>query len=226
METETEKVLPVQKAPTLAVKEEITDFYKKDVLNIIKKVLLSPVNGTYSLFVNRTEKSFNQSLILIASSAVVCMLFVFFSIPSQMREYAPWFSIMMKSAIFTITFLLLISLASFLIKMISGKASFKNELLTGALCGIPFTALIILTFLFSKIMMEPGMISSVALGGYSEIISKAGIFLVFIFYIILLCINILLQSLRASQTKDALAWYLSPAAIFLAFYFALKIVLM
>jgi hypothetical protein len=110
--------------------------------------------------------------------------------------------------------------------MISGKASFKNELLTGALCGIPFTALIILLFLFSKIMMDPEMISGLVYGGYSEIIAKAGFFLLVVFYIILLCINILLQSLRASGTKDALAWYLSPAGIFLAFYFALKIVLM
>jgi hypothetical protein len=226
METETEKVLPAQKAPTPAVKEEITDFYKKDVLNIIKKVLLSPVNGTYSLFINRTEKSFNQSLILIASSAVVCMLFAFFIIPSQVRQYAPGFTIMMKSAIFTIVFLLLVSLVSFCIKMISGKASFKNELLTGALCGIPFTVLIILLFLFSKIMMDPEMISGLAYGGYSEIIAKAGFFLLVVFYIILLCINILLQSLRASGTNDALAWYLSPAGIFVAFYFALKIILM
>lgn len=223
---ETEKVLPPQKAPTPVVKEEITNFYKKDVLNIIRKVLLAPVNGTYSLFINRTEKSFNQSLILIASSAVVCMLFAFFIIPSEVRQYAPGFTIMMKSAIFTIVFLLLISLVSFCIKMISGKASFKNELLTGALCGIPFTALIILLFLFSKIMMDTEMISGLVYGGYSEIIAKAGFFLLVVFYIILLCINTLLQSLRASGTKDALAWYLSPAGIFVAFYFALKIILM
>jgi hypothetical protein len=153
------------------------------------------------------------------------MLFSFFIIPSELRQYAPWFTIMMKSAIFTIIFLLLVSLASFCIKMISGKASFKNELLTGALCGIPFTALVILLFLFSKIMVDPEIISSFTYGNYGEIISKAGIFLLVVFYIILLYINILLQSLRASGTKDALAWYLSPAAIFLAFYFTFKIVL-
>ncbi|MEO9020493.1 MAG: hypothetical protein ABI237_15670 [Ginsengibacter sp.] len=223
---EAESTIPAQKETTPVVKEEIKNFYKKDVPAIIRKVLLEPVNGTYSLFVNRSEKSFNQSLILMASAAIVSMICVFLIIPSQIRQYAPWFSIMVKSAIFTIVFLLLISLISFGIKMISGKASFKNELLTGALCAIPFTALLLLLFLFSKIMMDEQMISSVAFGGYSQILSKAGIFLVFVFYIILLCINILLQSLRASGTKDALAWYLSPIGIFLAFYFTLKIVLM
>ena len=222
---ETEKVLPVQKTPTPAVTEEIKSFYKKDVAAIIKKVLLEPVNGTFSLFVNRAEKSYSQSLILIASAALVSMIFVFFSIPSAMRQYAPWFSIMVKCAFFTIVFLLLVSAISFAIKLISGKASFKNELLTGALCAIPFTALILILFLFSKVMMDEQMLSGLAFGSYSEIISKAGIFLVFVFYIILLCINILLQSLRASGTNDALAWYLSPAGIFLAFYLTIKIIL-
>lgn len=223
---EAEKIIPIQKEAMPDVKEEIKAFYKKDILGIIKKVLLEPVNGTYSLFENRTEKIFMQSLILIASAALASMIFIFLSIPSAMRQYAPWFSIVMKSAVFTVVFLLLVSLISFGIKMISGKASLKNELLTGALCAIPFTALVVILFLFSKIMMDEQMLSGLAFGGYSEIISKAGIFLVFIFYILLLCINILLQSLRASGTKDALAWYLSPAGIFLAFYLTIKIVLM
>ncbi|MDP4286193.1 MAG: hypothetical protein Q8891_17425 [Bacteroidota bacterium] len=223
---EAEGAIPSQKETPTIVKSEIKDFYKKDVLSIIRKVLLEPVSGTYSLFENRSEKSFNQSLILMASAALVSMAFVFLIIPSQIRQYAPWFSMLVKSAFFTIVFLLLVSLVSFCIKLISGKASFKNELLTGALCAIPFTALIFLLFFFSKIMMDEQMISSLAYGGYSEIISKAGIFLVFVFYIVLLFINILLQSLRASGTKDALAWYLSPIGIFLAFYLTIKIVFM
>lgn len=229
---EAEKVLPVQEnreslqksAPV--IKDEIKNFYKKDVIEIIKKVFLEPVNGTYSLFANRTEKAFSHSLILMASAAVFSMIFVYFIIPSQVREYAPVFSIMMRAAFFTLVFLFLVSLISFVIKMVSGKASFRNELLTGALCAIPYSAFVFLLFLFSKIMMNAETFSSIAFGNYMNIISQAGIFLVFVFYIVLLCINILLQSLRASGTKDALAWYLSPAAIFIAFYFTIKIVLM
>ena len=132
---------------------------------------------------------------------------------------------MFKAAFFTIVFLFLVSLISFGIKMISGKASFKNELLTGALCAIPYTVLVVLLFLTSKIMLNETVIGNLMYGDYTDIISKAGIFLVFIFYVILLFINVLLQSLRSSGTKDAIAWYLSPLGIFLAFYITFKIVI-
>lgn len=223
---EAEKVIPIQEEEAPALKAEIKEFYKKDVLAIIKKVVFEPVSGTYSLFVNRSEKSFNQSLILMASAAVVSMIFIILILPSEIRQYAPWFSMMAKAGFFTLIFLFLVSFISFLIKMVSGKPSFKNELLTGALCAVPFTGFVLLLFVFSKIMMNADMFSSIAFGGYSEIISKAGIFLVIIFYILLLFINILLQSLRASGTRDAIAWYLSPVGIFLALYFTIKIVLM
>ena len=222
---EAEETVPVPQKTTPDVKEEIKSFYQKDVMGIIKKVLLEPVNGTYSLFSDRTEKSFNQSLILMASAVLISMIFTVISIPSEIREQIKWSSIMFKAAFFTIVFLFLVSLISFGIKMISGKASFKNELLTGALCAIPYTVLVVLLFLTSKIMLNETVIGNLMYGDYTDIISKAGIFLVFIFYVILLFINVLLQSLRSSGTKDAIAWYLSPLGIFLAFYITFKIVI-
>jgi len=43
------------------------------------------------------------------------------------------------------------------------------------------------------------------------------------FYVLLMMINILQQSLRAAGTKDAWNWYMSPAGIFLASYISYKI---
>ena len=52
----------------------------------------------------------------------------------------------------------------------------------------------------------------------------AGVFATLIFfYLILMLINVFQQSLKSSGTKDAMAWYLSPAAILLAFYVTFKI---
>lgn len=223
MENEEAVSLPKEVATPLG--DEIKNFYKKDILSIIRKVFLQPVDGTYSLFVNKSANVFIQSLILIASAGVISMLLILAIIPSELRAYIPWFSIMTRAAVFTIIFLLLVSAYSFGVKMVSGKPDFKSELLTGALVGIPFSATVILVFLFSKMMLNEDIISNVMMGGYSELISKAGIFLLFFLYTHLLCFNILLQSLRSSGTKDALAWYLSPIGIFLAYYITIKIVI-
>lgn len=222
---ENEEAVALPKEAATPIGDEIKNFYKKDLLSIIKKVFLQPVDGTYSLFANKSENVFKQSLILIASSAIISMIFILLIIPSELREYIPWFSVMMRAAAFTLVFLLLVSVFSFGVKMLSGKPIFRNELLTGALVGIPFSATVVFLFLFSKMMLNENIISSVMMGGYDQLISKAGIFLLFFLYTHLLCFNILLQSLRSSGTKDALAWYLSPIGIFLAYYITIKIVI-
>ncbi|MCO6497578.1 MAG: hypothetical protein J5I50_07940 [Chitinophagaceae bacterium] len=222
---ENEEAITPLKAAAAPIGDEIKNFYKKDVLSIIKKVFFQPLDGTYLLFTNKSESIFRQSLILLFSSALISMIFFLLIIPSEMREYFPWFSLMMRAAAFTLVFLFLVSVFSFGIKLLSGKPDFKSELMTGALVGIPFSATVILLFLFSKLMLNENAISNVMLGGYMELISKSGIFLLFILYTQLLSFNILLQSLRSSGTKDTLAWYLSPVGIFLAYYITIKIVI-
>jgi hypothetical protein len=49
-----------------------------------------------------------------------------------------------------------------------------------------------------------------------------GVVVVFILYIFLMMVNILQQSLKASGTKDVLAYYLAPAAVLLAWYITLR----
>src|SRR5690606_30359341 len=172
---------------------------------------------------SRSERAYFHSLALIASSAVLCMFFTFITLPSELREYLPVFTIMVKSALATVVFLLLLSLASFGIKLISGKPSFRNELLTGGLCGIPYSAFVLLLFIFSKVMLDQGQLAQLVFSGVGALLEKAGIFLVIVFYILLMFINILQQSLRAAGTRDVLLWYLSPAAVLLSGYFTMKI---
>lgn len=205
-------------------KEELKRFYKEDLLNIIKKVFLSPMDGTYSLFANRTEKTYFHALVLILSAAVLCAIFTYFTIPSAVREYVSGFSIMVKSILVAVVFLLLLSVSSFGIKLLSGKPNFKNELLTGGLSAIPFVALVLLLFISSKFILDERTLEGLVFGGFTDVLQKAGFVLVLVFYILLMFINILKQSLRAAGTKDVLVWYLSPAAVLLSFYLTAKIV--
>ncbi len=211
-------------AAPLVDKAELKRFYRQDLVGIIRKIFLEPFNGTYSLFVTRSEKSYFHSLILIASAGILCMLFTFFMLPSQVREYAPWFSIMVRGGVAAVVLLLLLSACSFGIKLISGKPSFRNELLTGGLCAIPLTALMLVLFIASRLIMDEQALMGLAFGGFEAVLEKAGFVLVLVLYILLLFINILQQSLRAAGTSDLLFWYLSPVSVLLSFYLTVKIV--
>lgn len=222
MENEEKITLPAPK--TLPLGDEVKTFYSKDLVAIIVKVFGSPIRGTRSLFTEQSEKSFIQSLILVASVAVVSAVFVLLIIPSEIREYVSWITIAGKAVSFAVLYLLLVSGFSFGLKMLSGKAEFRSELFTGAVCGIPFVASVALIFLFSKVMMNDQILSDIMMRGYGSLISRGGILLLFLLYTHLLSFNILFQSQRASGTKDVAAWYLSPLGILLAYYITFKII--
>jgi hypothetical protein len=110
-----------------------------------------------------------------------------------------------------ILILFCISVLTFLAKSISGKPDFKKELLTGGLCGIPMIILVVYMSLF-------GASAAMSMLDISNF-GRAG-FLTFLImmYVLLMMINIVQQSLRSVQTKDALNWYLSPVIVCLSFY--------
>ncbi|MGH2566505.1 MAG: hypothetical protein ACRDE5_18445 [Ginsengibacter sp.] len=204
----------------LVDKNELKDFYTQGLPKIIRNIFFAPVEGTYSLFTNRSDKTYFHSLILIASTAVLYMIIPYLILPSEMRELLG-FSFTIKMGIAACICMLLVSAVSFLVKMVSGKADFKNELLTGGLCGIPLTLMLFL-FLIAKFFINEDSISDIAFDPTS-VIAKGGIFFLFVFYIFLMMINILMQSLRSGGTKDALRWYISPLGILIAFYLTFKI---
>ena len=202
--------------PKLTVGDEVKQFYKGDFKNIFTTVFTNPIQGIYELLEKPSEKAYKQSLILFAS-----IFFLYFAgsyiIVGEARKYME-FSNFIKISIVPVIMMFVITCLSFVIKSLSGKPNFKNELLTGVICGIPL-GLLIPIFLVIKIMASERDLMRLINNPMG-----AGVFATLIFfYLILMLINVFQQSLKSSGTKDAMAWYLSPAAILLAFYVTFKI---
>jgi len=202
--------------PKLTVGDEVKQFYKGDFKNIFTTVFTNPIQGIYELLEKPSEKAYKQSLILFASIFFLYLVGSYL-IVGEARKYME-FSNFIKISIVPVIMMFVITCLSFVIKSLSGKPNFKNELLTGGICGIPL-GLLIPIFLVIKIMASERDLMRLINNPMG-----AGVFATLIFfYLILMLINVFQQSLKSSGTKDAMAWYLSPAAILLAFYVTFKI---
>jgi lysylphosphatidylglycerol synthetase-like protein (DUF2156 family) len=218
---ENEQTTPPQATvKPLLNKEELAGFYKKGLPDMVKTIFLQPISGTLSLLSSPSEKTYFQSLVLMGSATLLYIIFPYLILPSQIRDVMG-FSVAFKIGIAVLIFMLLVSATAFGIKSISGKADFKNELLTGGLCAIPLTVLLVM-ILIAKIFISESDMSELAFSP-SAIAGKGAILGLVVFYVLLIFINILQQSLKAGGTKDALAWYLSPLGIMLSFYLTSKI---
>lgn len=193
--------------------DEIKNFYKGDFMEILTLFFKKPTDGVYSILKNPSKKSFTNSLILFGSIFILYLIGSYFLV-GEARESLNVGNFI-KIGLFPLICMLIISVLSFGIKTISGKPIFKNELLTGALCGIPF-GLLIPILLIVKILVNSNNIMSIMSNP-----TGAGIVgLLLFFYIILMLISVFQQSLKSSGTKDAIAWYLSPLSVLLAIYLA------
>lgn len=201
-------------------KEKVLDFYKKGLPDILKTFFKEPISGTYSLLSEKAETGFANSVFLILTTMLLYIIIPYLMM-GEYRSMAGGFGTTFKIGLVIGLLLVVISLISFGVKSISGKPVFKSELLTGALSGIPLSILIIFA-LFAKTFfsVNPADILSMDMSG----LKTAGIFgILVVLYVFLMLINILQQSLKAGGTKDAMAWYLSPIGVMLAFYITQKI---
>jgi hypothetical protein len=196
--------------------DEVKNFYKGDFKNIFTTVFTNPIDGIYNIFKNPSPKAYTQSLILFGSVFAI-YLAGFYVILGKIADWTP-FSVLIKMSLIPLVLMFSITLLSFIIKSISGKADFKAELLTGGLAGIPVALYMVFLILF-KLFGDDN--------NYMRIIKypyEAGMFFILIMlYLFLMLINILQQSLKASGNKDAMAWFLSPASIILTFYVTYKV---
>jgi len=200
---------------------ELKSFYKSSLPQILKSVFGEPINGTYRIFADQSGKTYFQSLVLMASTFVLYVILTYLLTGSQLREIIG-FGGAVKAGLGAVIFMLVVSVVVFGLKAVSGgKPQFKNELMTGGLCSIPLIILLLLAFVAKMFAGEEAM-SALTIDPTS-IIAKAGIMLLLMFYVLLMLINIVMQSLRASGTKDGWAWYMSPAVIFLSAYLSFKI---
>jgi len=212
-----EQFEPSSQDPKSKLTDDVKAFYKGDFKFIFNSFFKNPIDGIYSLFENPSEKAYLHSLILFASVFVLYLVGGYVIV----GEYSKYLKLsqFIKISFVPVIMMLVISSLSFAIKSFSGKPNFKNELLTGGLCGIPL-GLLIPVVLIIKIMVSKENIMQLIMNP-----KGAGtISILLYFYLILMMINVFQQSLKSSGTKDAIAWYISPASIFLAFYITYKIV--
>ncbi len=193
--------------------EAVKSFFKNDLMGMVRQFLSDPIEGTHSFFINRNQHAYFQSLVLI-SSVFVLYFIVPYILMGDARSLMD-FGDMVRLGMLPVVFMLVISLVSFVIKSVSGVATFRDELFTGALNAFPLT--------FFLMMVTVGVIFSdnnflSYLNSFGRLMESLGIIVVFILYIFLMMVNILQQSLKASGTRDVLAYYMSPAAVLLAWY--------
>jgi hypothetical protein len=195
--------------------EEVTHFYSGDFKNIFLTFFKNPISGILTIFQNPSEKSYTHALILYASVAILYLAGAFL-LAGDMRDYMN-LSSYLKITLFPVMTMLAISVLSFAVKSIAGKINLKDELLTGALCGIPLG------------LMIPGLLVTKLLGTdnvLSLLMQPSGgsIFFTLLFlYIFLMLVNVFQQSLKSAKANDTLAWYVSPLCIALAVYLASKV---
>ena len=204
----------------ITVKSSFTDdvkaFYTSDFKDIVFTFFKNPINGILQIFENPSKKAYSHALILYASVAVLYVIGGLL-LAGDRRGYMD-FADYLKIALFPVLTMLGISILSFGVKSVTGQINIKDELLTGALCGIPLGLLI------------PGMLIAKILGTDNVLMflmnpsSGGGIIVLLLFlYVFLMMINVFQQSLKSAQSNDTLAWYLSPLCVSMAVYLASKI---
>ena len=215
METNQQNAPETQQAAA-NLSDEVKNFYKGDFKEIFMTFFKNPIDGIFSIFQKPSDKAYTQSLILYAS-VFVLYLAGSFILAGDMRSHIN-FGDFIKTSLVPVIMMFIITVFSFGIKSVSGKPDFKNELLTGGLCGIPLGLLIPVLLVIKIVALEDNVMS---------LLSNpfgAGIFGgMLLFYVILMLINVFQQSLKASGTSDAIAWYLSPASILLSMYLTFEV---
>lgn len=196
-------------------KEKVMEFYKKGLPTIVKKIFTEPIQGTAAILSEKSETSYFNSVVLICTTMLLYILIPYLAL-GDMRQYVG-FSTLIKLGLLMGLFLVIITLLVFLIKSISGKPVFKNELLTGALCGIPTSVIIIVIGLIAMVSKDVNL-SSFSMGDYDNLKDLGLIVGLVLFYMLLMLFNIVQQSLKSAGTNDAMSWYLSPLVIIVSIY--------
>lgn len=195
--------------------EDVKSFYTGDFKDILMTFFQNPIDGILMIFQNPSAKSYSHALILYVSVAILYVLGAVM-LAGDMRNYMS-ISNYIQVALFPVFTMLAITVLSFAVKSVSGKIIFKDELLTGALCGIPLGILI------------PGMLVAKLLGTDNVLTllmnpTSGGLIVVLLFlYVFLMLINVFQQSLKSAKANDTLAWYISPLCIALSVYLASQV---
>lgn len=208
-----------QEEKTTFNKDEVKGFLKNNLPQIVKTYFKEPITGTQNLFLEANNKAYFNAVVLIVATGVLYIIIPYLLL-GDMREYIG-FGQMIKVGLSVATFLVIISLVSFGVKSIAGKPDFKKELLTGGLCGIA-TSIFLVIMIIAKLFFENTDITNI-MRPFS-LLEDLKLLIVLVVYAFLLLINTLLQSFRASNVNETLAWYVSPIGIGVAIYITTEVV--
>jgi len=189
---------------------EVKNFYTGKFPALLGKFFKDPLSGLRDIFEKSSEQNYTNSLILYGSVFIIYIVGLF------LLDSRSGFITILKSSLVPVIFMFFLTLVSFGIKSISGKPNFKNELLTGALCGIPLT-IFLLYLIVMKIFTGDSFLNSNWMAAFGWLGLAVTI------YMIIIIANILQQSLLASKTKEILAWYIAPIGIVTAIWLTQKV---
>lgn len=187
---------------------DVSGFLQNDLKEMIMAFFTNPTNGHHANFQKSSDKAAMQTGILMG------LVFVVYLVCFIIMFGTGSFSALIKMSLTPVIMMALISSFSFGIKSISGKPDFKQEMLTGGLCGIPLALGVIIVMILSFALKGSGGFDP--MGG--SVIS-----MIVMLYLLLMMIGVFQQSLKAAGSNDTLAWFVSPAAIILAGYVTSKI---
>ena len=190
---------------------DVKEFYSRDFKALLVLFFQNPVNGLQTVFSNPPAKGFQHALIIFGSVFVLYFAGSYL-IAGEMRDYMR-FSSLLLIALAPVFIMAAIAGLSFGIKLTTGKADFKSELLTGALCGLPL-GMMMLMALALRLLGEG--INPFTF--FSSPLSGGWLMTLLVLYFFLMMVNVFQQSLRSAGLNDSLAWYLSPASILVALY--------
>ncbi len=198
------------------ITSQVKDFYKQEFTALVKCFFMRPIGGLLETFRGATEVVYKNSLILFGSVFAFYFVGVFILLGSDIS-----FGGALKLALTPVIMMIVVSAISFGIKSVSGKPNFKRELLTGGLCALPL-ALLLVCIIFIRFFVADDLTSF--LMDPARSVAKIGIAgTIVILYVLLMLFNVFQQSLKAADTNDALAYYLSPAAILISIYLTVRI---
>lgn len=198
---------------------EVGEFYRTEFKDIFTLFFRDPERGVAKIFNRPSRVAFRQSLILYASVFLV-FLIGFYILVGQLRDYLT-IGIFIMLGLFPVLFMLFVSILTFGLKAFKGRPDPKKELLTGALCGIPLSAILIVLIVARDFIIS--MISGGSIPGVAGNPFNAGVITVLVsLYILLMIINTCRQSLNVSDFDEVLGWYLSPVVVMVALYLAVS----
>src|SRR3569832_1592593 len=100
--------------------DEVKEFYKESFPKIFKAVFLEPIKGTCDLLSTRSEKSYQHSVFLILTTGILFTVLPYIA-AGDARSYME-FKFFLMTGVTAVLCLLVISVLSFGIISVSGKA--------------------------------------------------------------------------------------------------------